>query len=68
MMRFPPFALRGLFADVAHPWVPCRRLVTGEVTPGRLVHHWLRLFETHGVSEPRESSEIIIAHALGAKT
>ncbi|KAM4652280.1 MTRF1L release factor glutamine methyltransferase [Discoglossus pictus] len=67
-MRLSPLSLHKLLRHIPYSAVPCRRLVTGEVTPVTLAQHWERVFQSHGVPEPRESSEILISHVLGAKT
>lgn len=41
---------------------------TVQVAPGDLVHHWQRVFESHGIPEAQESSEYIVSFVLGAKT
>ncbi|XP_053326355.1 MTRF1L release factor glutamine methyltransferase [Spea bombifrons] len=51
-----------------HRWLQRRWLAAHGLTPHMLVLHWQKIFETHKVPEARESSEIIISHALGGKT
>lgn len=46
----------------------CRRIGSAGATAETLARHWRNVFQDGGVPEPKESSEILIAHALGAKT
>ncbi|XP_053577084.1 MTRF1L release factor glutamine methyltransferase isoform X2 [Bombina bombina] len=66
-MQLSPVALSRFFKKVTHTVVPCVRLGTSSMTTGELVWHWQKVFEANGVPEARESSEIIISHALGVK-
>ncbi|KAM5125445.1 MTRF1L release factor glutamine methyltransferase isoform 1-T3 [Mantella aurantiaca] len=56
-------AVLRLLARAAH--VPCRRI--GATAEG-LARHWRKVFQDGGVPEAKESSEILVAHALGEKT
>ncbi|OCT85680.1 MTRF1L release factor glutamine methyltransferase [Xenopus laevis] len=67
-MHLQTLLLRRLLQNVSHARVPSRWLGGGEMTPRMLVRHWQSIFHDHGVPEPQESSEILIAHALGSKT
>ncbi|XP_073501242.1 MTRF1L release factor glutamine methyltransferase isoform X2 [Phyllobates terribilis] len=60
--------LRKFLAKVAHIPVPCRRMGATGMTPGMLASYWEKVFREHGIPEPEDSSQILIAHALGAKT
>ncbi|XP_069592176.1 MTRF1L release factor glutamine methyltransferase isoform X1 [Ranitomeya imitator] len=60
--------LRQFLAKVAHIPVPCRRMGATGMTAGKLASYWEKVFHQHGIPEPEDSSQILIAHALGAKT
>ncbi|XP_056381117.1 MTRF1L release factor glutamine methyltransferase isoform X2 [Hyla sarda] len=59
--------LQQLFAKVIHTQVPCRRIATRRITPNKLASYWEKVFREHAIPEPLESSQILVAHALGAK-
>lgn len=59
---------RQLLAKVTHTQVPCRRIRAAGMTPGKLASYWEKVFHKHGIPEPKDSSRILVAHALGAKT
>lgn len=42
--------------------------MAGLLSATEMVSHWTQVFEERGIPEPRESSEYIVAHVLGAKT
>ncbi|XP_068109096.1 MTRF1L release factor glutamine methyltransferase isoform X2 [Hyperolius riggenbachi] len=67
-MNVIPRSLLRRFVTAARSQVPCQRLCTAGVTPEKLVSHWQKVFQEHGITEHQESSEILVAHALGAKT
>ncbi|XP_075039943.1 MTRF1L release factor glutamine methyltransferase isoform X1 [Mixophyes fleayi] len=67
-MAILPRILRRLFPKVSQTPGLCRRFGAPAVTPEKLASHWQKVFHDHGIPEPEESSEILIAHALGAKT
>ncbi|KAM8930731.1 MTRF1L release factor glutamine methyltransferase [Pelodytes ibericus] len=67
-MHFTPIMLRRILAKVTHAGVQRRWLKACHMTPNMLVLHWQKVFEAHGIPEARESSEILISHALGSKT
>lgn len=46
----------------------CRRIGSAGASAEDLARHWRNVFQDGGVPEAKESSEILIAHALGAKT
>ncbi|XP_071984661.1 MTRF1L release factor glutamine methyltransferase [Engystomops pustulosus] len=58
--------LRQILPKVTH--VPSRRMGATGVTPAKLASYWEKVFREHGVPEPEDSSRILVAHALGAKT
>ncbi|XP_068109098.1 MTRF1L release factor glutamine methyltransferase isoform X3 [Hyperolius riggenbachi] len=68
VMNVIPRSLLRRFVTAARSQVPCQRLCTAGVTPEKLVSHWQKVFQEHGITEHQESSEILVAHALGAKT
>ncbi|XP_066452996.1 MTRF1L release factor glutamine methyltransferase [Eleutherodactylus coqui] len=60
--------LRCFVARVAHTPVPCRRMGATGMTPDKLVSYWQKVFHKYGIPEAKDSSRILVAHALGAKT
>ncbi|XP_040262691.1 MTRF1L release factor glutamine methyltransferase [Bufo bufo] len=60
--------LRRLLTTVTHRPVPCRKMGATGVTPGKLASYWGNVFHEHRIPEPHDSSRILVAHALGAKT
>ncbi|XP_075688046.1 LOW QUALITY PROTEIN: MTRF1L release factor glutamine methyltransferase [Rhinoderma darwinii] len=60
--------LRQLLVKVTHKPVPHRRAGTTGVTPDKLAAYWENIFHEHKILEPEDSSRILVAHALGAKT
>ncbi|XP_044129218.1 MTRF1L release factor glutamine methyltransferase isoform X2 [Bufo gargarizans] len=60
--------LRRLLTTVTHRPVPCRKMGATGVTPYKLASYWGNVFHEHGIPEPHDSSRILVAHALGAKT
>ncbi|XP_063797449.1 MTRF1L release factor glutamine methyltransferase isoform X2 [Pseudophryne corroboree] len=67
-MPIIPHILRRLLPKVTQTPAICRRLGSGAVTAEQLALHWQNVFQDHGIPEPVESSEILVAHILGAKT
>ncbi|XP_063282691.1 MTRF1L release factor glutamine methyltransferase isoform X2 [Pelobates fuscus] len=67
-MYVTPMMLCRLLPSVSHSWVHRRWLRKFDMTPRMLALHWQKVFEAHKIPEARESSEILISHALGAKT
>uniref|UniRef100_A0A8C5WCF8 HemK methyltransferase family member 1 n=1 Tax=Leptobrachium leishanense TaxID=445787 RepID=A0A8C5WCF8_9ANUR len=60
--------LRRLLVNVTPFWVHQRGLRTRDMTPGLLVSHWQKVFQDHQIPDAQDSSEILVSHALGAKT
>uniref|UniRef100_A0A8C5PTK6 HemK methyltransferase family member 1 n=1 Tax=Leptobrachium leishanense TaxID=445787 RepID=A0A8C5PTK6_9ANUR len=46
----------------------CDFHMTRDMTPGLLVSHWQKVFQDHQIPDAQDSSEILVSHALGAKT
>ncbi|XP_073418623.1 MTRF1L release factor glutamine methyltransferase [Dendrobates tinctorius] len=68
LLKVMQLLLRQFLAKVSHIPVPCRRMGATGMTPGKLASYWEKVFYQHGIPEPEDSSQILIAHALGAKT
>ncbi|XP_069822669.1 MTRF1L release factor glutamine methyltransferase isoform X4 [Dendropsophus ebraccatus] len=62
------FLLRQLLAKFTSTQVPCQRISTYRMTPDKLASYWEKVFLKHAIPEPEDSSCILVAHALGAKT
>ncbi|XP_072276471.1 MTRF1L release factor glutamine methyltransferase isoform X2 [Pyxicephalus adspersus] len=65
-MNVAPHMLHRLLTRAA--LLPHRGIGSARATAENLARQWQKIFQDGGVPEAKESSEILIAHALGAKT